>query len=321
MEKLRNNLVSIIVPNFIHSQFLKSRLDSILNQTYDNFEVIILDDSSTDKSQNILSQHANHPKVSHCIFNEENSGSTFKQWDKGIGLARGEYVWIAESDDYCEETFLEELIKLHLGDSGLALSFCQSHRMDVHGKVTGNWFTHTSEYEDNVFGNDFIMDGNEFIEKYLIHKNVIPNVSAVLFKKEELEKITPLVFKPFMKYNADWFYYVQLLCNSKVAFVAKTLNYFRYHQGSVIANADVETNKLDILKMEMRVRKEMLKYMKNCKPQYFNRLVEEYRKGNNRLKFLIAKEAIDQNKIIEGLILGLSSKPLGEKIFRYFLKS
>jgi glycosyltransferase involved in cell wall biosynthesis len=104
--------ISIIVPNFNHASFLKERPDSVFNQTYQDFEVILLDDCSTDNSLEVLQEYANHPKVAHFVINEQNTGSTFKQWKKGIELAKGEWIWIAESDDWCEPSLLQELPKL-----------------------------------------------------------------------------------------------------------------------------------------------------------------------------------------------------------------
>ena len=88
--------VSVIVPCYNHAPYLKQRIESILNQTYQNFELILLDDVSPDESGEILLSYKDHPKVSHCIINERNSGSTFHQWNKGIALAQGELIWIAE---------------------------------------------------------------------------------------------------------------------------------------------------------------------------------------------------------------------------------
>ena len=65
--------VSIIVPSYNHAQFLEERIESILNQDFHNFEVILLDDLSSDNSAEILKKYQNHPKVSHCIINEKNS--------------------------------------------------------------------------------------------------------------------------------------------------------------------------------------------------------------------------------------------------------
>ena len=80
--------VSVIVPNYNHAPYLKRRIDSILNQTYQDFELILLDDCSTDNSAEVLNEYASNPKVSHVVINEINSGSTFKQWDKGFALAK-----------------------------------------------------------------------------------------------------------------------------------------------------------------------------------------------------------------------------------------
>ena len=129
--KPMNPKVSVIVPNYNHASYLKQRIDSILNQTFQDFEVIILDDCSTDNSLEVLSHYKNHNKVSHCVFNDTNSGSTFKQWDKGIQLAKGEWIWIAESDDWAEPEFLET-INTHLRNcttvnSNLIIYFTLNH--------------------------------------------------------------------------------------------------------------------------------------------------------------------------------------------------
>ena len=105
-----NPLVSVIVPNYNHARYLEQRLDTVFNQTYQNFEVIILDDKSTDNSLEVINKYKDNPHLAQIVVNEQNTGSPFKQWDKGINLAKGELIWIAESDDYNELTFLEELI-------------------------------------------------------------------------------------------------------------------------------------------------------------------------------------------------------------------
>ena len=90
-------------------RFLRRRIESVLCQTYQDFELILLDDCSSDESRSLLSEYAGDPRV-RIEFNEVNSGSPFKQWNKGVRLARGEYVWIAESDDYADERPPEKLV-------------------------------------------------------------------------------------------------------------------------------------------------------------------------------------------------------------------
>jgi len=94
---MKTPLLSIIVPNYNHAVFLPQRLDSIFNQTFQDFEVILLDDQSPDNSVEILQQYAQkyRDKVAHFITNDQNTGNPFVQWKKGIELARGEFIWIA----------------------------------------------------------------------------------------------------------------------------------------------------------------------------------------------------------------------------------
>ena len=104
-------LVSVIIPNYNHAPYLKERIDSVLSQTYKEFEVLILDDCSSDESKEIIESYRNNKHISNIVFNEKNTGNTFIQWNKGISLAKGKYIWIAESDDYCENTLLEKLVE------------------------------------------------------------------------------------------------------------------------------------------------------------------------------------------------------------------
>ena len=118
--------VSIIVPNYNHSRFLEERLESIFSQTFQDFEVILLDDSSTDNSVEVLKRYATHPKVRELLVNDHNSGSPFKQWQQGFALSLGEYIWIAESDDYADKDFLATLVPALKANPQLGLAYCQS---------------------------------------------------------------------------------------------------------------------------------------------------------------------------------------------------
>jgi glycosyltransferase involved in cell wall biosynthesis len=115
--------VSVVIPNYNHAPYLKERIDSVLNQTFQDFELILLDDCSTDNSRDIINSYAKNPHVSHIILNEENTRNTFVQWERGIRLASGEYIWIAESDDKCEPTLLEKLVAEFKRDNNLVLAF------------------------------------------------------------------------------------------------------------------------------------------------------------------------------------------------------
>ncbi|MEL1240140.1 glycosyltransferase [Flavobacterium flavipallidum] len=215
--------ISIIVPNYNHAPFLKQRLESVFNQTYKDFEVIILDDCSTDNSREILLEYAQHPKVSHCVLNKVNSRSPFKQWQKGIALAKGEYIWIAESDDYCELDFLENLTKVFLPDTVLA--YCKSINVDKNGKTLGlnDWAV---SFDKMKWATGHINEGKNEIKNYMRYRNCIPNASAVLFKKSAVDTV---FFHNDFYYCGDWFFWLQLLQKGSVAYCNLPLNFFRRH--------------------------------------------------------------------------------------------
>ena len=214
--------ISVIVPNFNHAKYLPQRLDSIFNQTFQDFEVILLDDCSTDNSREILYQYRNHPKVTNIVFNEQNSGSTFMQWDKGINKAIGEYIWIAESDDWCEPTLLETLINSFNKYPDAVLGYVQSYYIQGHNHV--KWVSKQDDIEK-------IINGFEFIKHYLLDGNAIFNASMAVFKKSVYEKLD----KNFCNYKfcGDWLFWIGISCQGEVFISGKILNYFRNHDADV----------------------------------------------------------------------------------------
>jgi glycosyltransferase involved in cell wall biosynthesis len=225
---IRSNLISIIVPNYNHSKFLCERIDSIFNQTYQDFEVILLDDCSTDNSVEILKEYANHPKVAHFVINEQNSGSPFKQWERGIALAKGEWIWIAESDDVADKQFLGNLMNYNNQlKNSLDLIYCQSIDIDENSSYIQNRINYTTEFEPNIWENSFTSNGNDFIKKYLVTKNVIPNASAVLIRKNKIQQTFFNNHLVKMRMVGDWFFWILLCSNEiKLGFESTSMNYF-----------------------------------------------------------------------------------------------
>ncbi|MEN3322525.1 glycosyltransferase family 2 protein [Mariniflexile soesokkakense] len=314
-------LISVIVPNYNHELFLRERLDSIFNQTYPNFEVILLDDCSTDNSQSILLEYAKNPNVSHCILNKTNSGNTFIQWNKGMHLAKGEIIWIAETDDFNDAQFLEEVSKPLIHNSEVVLSYCQSNRVNEKGTITGNWESHTNWLSKNQFENDFILDGNLFIEHYLMFINVIPNASAVLMKRKALLSLGSIESKNDLKYSGDWLLYIKLLVNNKIGYVAKSLNNFRCHSNSVIATLVRNEKKISIIDANLFFRSKMLLYLKSSKPTNYVSILKNNRKVIKELKYEKASLLYGNNKKINGFFVMLSTFPFFLNKYKLVKKS
>ena len=233
--------VSVIIPNYNHAPYLEQRIESVLNQTFQDFEVILMDDCSTDHSVEILQKYADHPKVSHLLLNEQNSGSTFRQWKKGLEHAKGEYIWLAESDDWAELSFLEESLKMLEHDQKVGLSYCRTIPVNEYNQVIGdNDLKYFDDLSPERWHSDFKNHGKDEIKNYLSKKCTIPNASAILFRKEVFEHVD---FNFNFKLFGDWFIYMQILWHYDLVYSSCPLNYQRGHANNVRSR----TNKLQNL--------------------------------------------------------------------------
>lgn len=222
--------VSVIVPNYNHARFLRQRIDSILAQTFQDFELILLDDCSTDESRSILSSYAGDPRV-RIEFNNANSGSTFKQWNKGVRLARGEYAWIAESDDYADPHFLERLVPLLNLSPQIVFAYSRSWRVSSTGERNGFAGSHLSDLHPQRWATDHIADGYHECCEYLLVANSIPNASSVICRTAVYHQVGGADEE--LRLCGDWKLWASMALLGRIAYTAEPLNYFRTHNSSV----------------------------------------------------------------------------------------
>lgn len=221
-------LVSVIVPNYNHAPFLERRLRTISQQTHQNIEIILLDDASTDDSQAIISQFARtHKNVVSIDINKSNSGLPINQWNKGVSQAKGEYIWIAESDDEAEPEFISSLITLSNRFPSAGIVYCDSEIIDEDSQKVAYYDYSSKQYIDGgLWKRDFFENGRNFLAKFMLFRNLIPNVSAVLFRASALKSCLK---QSSFKYCADWELYARILASSDVAYCSKPMNKFRKH--------------------------------------------------------------------------------------------
>lgn len=223
----KSRLVSVIIPNYNYARFMKQRVESILQQTYSNLEVIILDDCSTDNSREVIEGYRNVPKVAHIVYNEVNGGNTFRQWARGFALAKGEYIWIAEADDYADPKLLERLMEKMNADEEIKVGF-----------VNSNWVTpkRTFVKADYMIDKPYeVYEGRDFVRQHLLKENYIYNASMAVFRKDAMEAAGD----EYMTYRScgDKLFWKNIAMQGKVLFVCEALNYFRIHSEKVTTNA------------------------------------------------------------------------------------
>jgi glycosyltransferase involved in cell wall biosynthesis len=223
-------LVSIVVPNYNHAKFLPQRIESILAQTFRDYELIVLDDCSPDNSREVI-QTLSARAPMRVVFNEKNSGSPFIQWERGAALAKGKYLWIAESDDFADPNLLQRLVSVLEEHPNVGLAYCQSRRVSVDGTPGALCEDGNRILDETRWTRDYVNNGRDELARYLIVQNTIPNASAVVIRRDVFQRAVQGAGT--RRLSGDWWTWARMLLESDVAFVAQPLNYFRMHDHSV----------------------------------------------------------------------------------------
>lgn len=239
------SLVSVIIPNYCHSKYLDERINSVLSQSYQNFEIIILDDCSPDggASRRVIEKYRSNPHVSHILYNDENSGSTFVQWNKGFSLAKGDYIWIAESDDSCDDRLLEALVALLDKSASISVAFCKS----VAFNENGLWKPIGYQGEE-----DLVLEGCQFIHDRMRSGTGILNASSAVFRKKMLLQLQG-VYRDF-KASGDRMFWIEMAEQGDVAYARMGLNKYRMHPAN-------STKKFGATGINQREDKKTLDYL------------------------------------------------------------
>jgi len=228
--------VSVVVPNYNYARYLEQRFGSILDQTCPDYEIIFLDDASTDESVT-LARTRFGPQITRIEINAANSGNPFVQWNRGARLARGEFIWIAEADDTCAPGFLKRMLATMSQSPRIGLAYCYTTPIDDAGNVMDPTFYHryVSDLDNTRWHADFTASGREEVRHYLSRKNTITNVSGVLFRREAYVGMGGA--PEHMRMCGDWLAYCRLLHDWDVAFVAEPMNFHRQHAAKHTQNS------------------------------------------------------------------------------------
>ena len=227
--------VSVVIPNYNYRRFLYQRLYSILSQKEKINEIIILDDCSTDDSRKeidkIVAELKEYIDIKK-VYNEKNSGSAFKQWEKGFSLAKSEYVWIAEADDYCSNKLLKQLLKPVVKNRDIIISYADTAFIDT----VGNYLVKSIVPEIDIlntghWNHNYVNNGKDEFNHYTYLNCTIANVSSCIIKNNNYSRY----FKESGKFKqcGDWLLYANIMQLGDIAYSHQTLNYYRIHGSNV----------------------------------------------------------------------------------------
>ncbi|MEC0232691.1 glycosyltransferase [Paenibacillus alba] len=219
-------LVSILIPTYNRPHYFKLALESVLQQTYRNIEIIVCDDSTNDETLQFIQPYLESYHHIRYYKNETNLG----QFDNDIQcmeLAKSEYVNFLMDDDLFHSTKIEKMMKYFIEDVDQSITLVTSHRQLIDGE--GN-YSGELQATARIFETTTIMDGIEAGEMMLGNVlNFIGEPTTVLFRKNDLEE--PFGCFGGRKYicNVDMASWGDLLAKGKLVYIAETLSYYRKH--------------------------------------------------------------------------------------------
>lgn len=217
--------VSIIMPSYNYALYIKKAIESVLNQTYKNWELIIIDDASTDNSLNVIKEYIKKDSRVKLIINEKNLGlcSSLK---KAIKFADGEWIAFLESDDEFLPESIEEKIKASCLGADIIYTDVELFQDKDKKADLELYFKNINKYLVEL-------DRSKFIDKFpqIISKsNIIPTFSCVMVKKELLLKTK---YNPLCKNSIDHYLWAQL-SHKRIYYINKKLTKWRLHKDSYI---------------------------------------------------------------------------------------
>lgn len=215
------DLVSILMPNYNYAQYIEKAIESALNQTYENIELIIVDDASTDRSLELAQPYADRDERVRLFRNERNLGSVGNH-NRTVELSRGRYIVVLSSDDYIAPTFVEECMNKLKEYPTAGMAACAMYVADEKGNVT---------QPANYYGSSFICKGIYQCKVFLMSNTFVP--SQVLFRRECIED--PRVGGAFSEaagpfIDTDLWYRICLYYD--FLYFDRRLCYYRVHMGS-----------------------------------------------------------------------------------------
>ncbi len=237
-------LISVIVTSYNHAEYLDQRMESLLNQTYSNLEIIVIDDCSTDNSRDVLAKYKNRGHVK--IIALEKNGGYADACNLGVSLSHGQFIMFAECDDYNAPTHIELLHQAMAGNEQIGVAFCRSLMVDVQGKVFDEDFNHRDRSFKEACSKDSLVP-QRLAQRFFLFSCIIPNMSAALIRRKYFDLAGG--FSPYYRACADWDFWCRISQHGDFYYLTAPLNNFRAHGTTVRSLSGIQLPMTEIMEL------------------------------------------------------------------------
>ena len=218
--------VTFIITSYNYEKYIEQTISSIISQTYSDWELLIVDDGSTDNSVDIINKYCKKDSRIRLLFHEnhENRG-IIQTLLKGIANAKGEYIAFLESDDYITSNYLAKKIAIFdkYSSVGFVYNNIQTFGANPNKKVLENLLFIESYWKKHDYPHSIV--------KFFYTKNVIPTFSCVMLKKELINNLNWNSPKPEC---IDFWLWAQISQLTFFYFINEKLTYWRIHKDSYL---------------------------------------------------------------------------------------
>lgn len=250
-----NSLISIVVPIYNVEQYLPRCIDSIINQTYKNLEIILVDDGSPDNCPKICDEYAKQDSRIKVIHKE--NGGLSDARNAGMKVATGEYILFIDSDDRIKSEMIEDMYNRMIQDNSDLVSS---------GVI---WVDEDgAEIRNATVSENCVLNTEQAMKELIYDGKLKQHVWNKLYKADMIKNV------PFEKgkYHEDVFWSYQVIGEAKRISIEKNSYYFYVQRSESIMGEKYSAKRLDALDA-MKLRCE---YMKNKFPKLYNNALEIY---------------------------------------------
>lgn len=239
-----NQLVSVVITTYNREKSIRKAIESVLNQTHRNIELIIIDDGSIDETKEIIRPYFLDPRVRY--FYEDNKGCA-DAMNNGIAVAKGKYVAILDSDDFwCDNQKIEKQLDFLEKNTDYVLVGGGATMIDEKGKEIVSYL---------------LVEHDADIRKEILVNNVFAHVT-VLFKKEAWEKVGGYDKNYWME---DWDLLLKMGLVGKLHNIQEIFANYLGHQRNNPSDFDENYSRLEQLKLKIKLKKKYRNYYPNYK--------------------------------------------------------
>lgn len=285
----KQGLVSVIIPSYQSREYVSYAIETCLNQTYKNLEIIIIDDGSTDGTRELVKNSYNRENI---VYYYKTNGGLSSARNAGLKLAKGEYIQFLDADDLIEPTKIEKQV-----------NFLKSN-LEIFGVYCGTKYFKNS-VENIVYTNFIKHEGN--IYKNLVLGNFIP-VNSILCRR-----IEDLYFDETLRSFEDWDYWLRI-CEqgNKIAYIDEFLCYVRIHENNM------SKDRYRMVRNEIIVLEKIKKHGKYLDRIYYVMFKESYLiKDRQYLKYLKECFKSSPKMFIKALLFIVYRKFKGDNLDPY----